>query len=188
MSELLKEEPQDVSAMQLAIPEDLEVEPMYTADELDIVRQTAFDDVKKTANSFEDEDVAVDKLVDSLLAETDKFDKVFRTDQGSVYFVTKDGASMRVKLTARGILKIQPILSKLVFIPQSEVDRILQTTTDQMFDQPFTTCGYEVGATPLELGLRDGPPLDIEEDEHSISFKERPVGWHIGHPVGEIVQ
>src|SRR3989338_5188172 len=64
--------------------------------------------------------------LDSLISQKEKFDKVFKTEKGSTYFILQTGESFRIKkqeqTTWQGEYTVEPIATKTFFITLEEYE------------------------------------------------------------------
>ncbi len=147
------------------------------------------------------------EVVGSFLFEKDRFSKVFQTLNGSWYFQTADGYSLRAKSISdelefgEGVgnhFKFQPIMSDMFFISPEEHER-----TDRKKEYPGESIKieeYKLGVVPLEinvtaLGVRvvfekTGDRLKLigtDWGDGKIDTEGNMVGGiHVGHPITKI--
>jgi hypothetical protein len=146
-------------------------------------------------------DIEVEKFIEELLAEKDKFSKVFKTEHGSIYFVLEDGKSLRFKYSLVGRDKIRPIKEKIFFISTEVGEELRRVPMRTNINKKIPLINYEVGATPLELNrISDQDKTIYEELEGALiltgtidqngNFTDMGAygSWHFGHPVSEIIK
>jgi len=153
----------------------------------------------------------IEGLVEKLEQKKERFRQVFETEQGSKYFVTQQGESVRIKRTngeryAQGDL--QPPTRKIFFIDQNEFDRLPDKRAEKLRDVKIRQAEYQEGAYPVELNI-DGFGWEIvfEEGEdpngerYLVMKGSRPAdheidkssdqlvgGFHMGHKITEIIK
>lgn len=118
-------------------------------------------------------------LLDTLLQEAHQFTSVFRTSNGSMYFVLPTGESQRVKF---GLLldgktqgyRVQPMMKHIVFIDPKhwpQVQDLIQHTAHEPHIKNFadipTIATPHIGAIPFEY----------EQDTRASGM------YHFGHPI-----
>ncbi len=172
-----------------------------------------FETKKNNGQYFKDISETRNEFVQNLLLEKDRFDKIFKTSSGSIYFQIKTGETLRAKMMpdkhefAEGEgehFKFQPILNNLFFVLASEVEKA--TKGDLYPGEKLKTTTYELGACPLELNIHGyGSQIVFEEKdgflyligtalvrgagEKIIETDHNLVGgYHVGHPITEIIK
>lgn len=68
---------------------------------------------------------ALARYVDLQIQEKDRFNHIFKTEKGSVYFIFDTGESVRVKRD-EGEWKIQPRCKKIVYVDEEQCVQLLQ--------------------------------------------------------------
>lgn len=106
---------------------------------------------------------AVDRLIhdfiDKLLAQRERFARIFKTENNSIYFQLASGESLRIRKSPNGYdyTDIKPITEKTYYITGEEGAR-LDTFTENMrrrvalINQPIYTTKPQAGVYPLEFG------------------------------------
>lgn len=95
-----------------------EIKPI-TADELHPIIEefkTRVNDVNvEQTQSFSEQISAYEEFIDKLLSEKERFTTIFKTENGSIYFVMADGRSFRIKKTAFSY-ELEPIADQIKFL------------------------------------------------------------------------
>jgi len=123
--------------------------------------------------SRKEEELEEKELVISILNEMlqdPKFDKIFKTEKGSVYFLDEDSECLRLKQEGEK-LKFQPITKDLFFIDEAGLLYMKSLLNEDKFALKYTELDilsgrsserlfvplkkYEVGAFPLELNVKE---------------------------------
>ena len=104
------------------------------------------------------------KLVETFILEAGRFDKVFETSLGSVYFVLSSGESLRAKHFSKNNYSspyfpevehfgFGSIKQNIFFLDSVEVDRL--TKSDFLFyhGSNISTVDYAIGMHPFELNI-----------------------------------
>ncbi|MCB9805827.1 hypothetical protein H6775_01550 [Candidatus Nomurabacteria bacterium] len=135
-------------------------------------------------------DKKVLELIEKLLEQKGFFQKVYRTSNGSLYFVLIDGTSLRFKFIEEknDIKKYQPqsLMDEHVFISREQYELLREDGLQDELDDN----GFVEGSIPFEVGRK-------QYDKRAITFdglgKVR-VDWsnidryHFGHSVTEILK
>lgn len=136
----------------------------------------------------EEEQKVLVHFIDALLAEKQHFSKVFQTENGSLYFVSKEGQSWRFRKEKEGGFREMPILNKVVFLSPEEKERFLELSRNTFFQEyltayqgnsewipedqrkPYTITksAFEEGNFPLEIGACHLAEVIFNETENSI--------------------
>ncbi len=144
-----------------------------------------------------------EELLQDLLKEKERFAKVFRTKNGSYYFQLINNQVRRIKfgLTGHGenTYHIEPQTQDLIFTT-SELEPVEKDENDNIYKIKVHTADYGLGVIPVEFGLAHHEPVVIE-DEGSESVLcsyqmpqsgdggfRRPIIYHKGHPIVEIIR
>ncbi|MEI7425583.1 MAG: hypothetical protein WCK16_01485 [Candidatus Moraniibacteriota bacterium] len=109
-------------------------------------------------------------FISELLTKKESFQFVFETENGSLYFVTKDGQSLRIK-KENAEFKEQPIFNKIIFLSQAEHEKYIKLKKLGLFQEylvafqdetflpeaernpyPFKKSTFSLGNYPLEIG------------------------------------
>ena len=148
-----------------------------------------------------------------LLLEANRFDKVFKTEKGSIYFVLFSGETLRFKISGGKnifglnnpldpvipIFTLSPITGKVFFVDSEtlhEFNHMLKITDDWR-NKRIKTTDIVIGSHPIELNI-------LEKDGNKISFvdygdsfeliggtldpEDLPMGnIHTGHQISEII-
>jgi hypothetical protein len=141
--------------------------------------------ISANSHDFPSADEQVDLFIDRLKDDRDMFPHVFKTKNGSTYFVTPDQASLRIKETISGIERIQPVMRCVVFIDPEIGEEILQSRGTLLYEAPLPLSQYAIGNTPLEIGNENTAPDGFEiSDTHLIMRSAMPL--HIGHTISAV--
>lgn len=129
-------------------------------------------------------------FIERLLRERGQFSKVFQTEKGSIYFISKDGKSWRFKKNDDESIRDEPIINKIVFLSSEECDKFKEIKRDRFFQERLVgfsedrhwrseedRAPYEIkktdfgeGVYPLEIGVSSFPEVIFEETEESIKI------------------
>lgn len=157
----------------------------------------AFNEFKKKKEEF------VNDFINELIESKEKFAKIFKTENGSIYFVIKDGESLRFKkqkvVSDTFETKIQPITSKILFISEEDAEKIIKERTLESFgsgdprakeEKEIKIVKYGIGTTPLELNLSQDWPdrLEIKEKDGETVSISGFGPYHVGHAIKEIIK
>ncbi len=138
----------------------------------------------------EKEQKIIASFIEELLVNKEKFSKVFQTQNGSFYFVSKEGQSWRFKKNKDGEFKDQPILNKIIFLSPEEAKYFLKFMKSDFFQEyliafqgnlewipeeqrkPYKIkkTDFKEGIFPLEIGLKHLPEVLFDESEDSIEI------------------
>lgn len=150
-----------------------------------------------------EQDRAAREFIEDLFEQKDRFDKIFRTSNGSTYFVIQSGEAMRIKHDEHFGYRITSFTSKLVLVDKDMVNEIRSwmkndhgDSGSNLLDKPILKTDLKVGAVPVDFGIVGYPTIDYKEDETSITLlgeKESgrhimASGFHIGHEVTEVIK
>jgi len=153
--------------------------------------------------------------VGRLLSEKEKFNRVFKTANGSQYFQLQTGECVRAKhiqdKTEFGFgegshYKFQPMMTEMFFVSQSETDRIIHKLQEYpgclMPGEVIKTEEYSAENHPFELNMyniKSKIAFQLEEghlkllgtvkqDEY-VDTKGNFIGdYHFGHKITEILK
>jgi hypothetical protein len=169
----------------------------------DIPREEMISLICATRNNF----------IETLLKEKVRFDKIFRTSNGSLYFQLQSGEVLRMKNiptkdefsagNEERTFQVQPIMSNLFFISRSEMERISIISLQP--GEQLQTVPYEQGAVPFDINKRGYPSqIVFEIDNNGILTLKGTVfrnehgnveilddqlvgGYHRGHPITNVI-
>ncbi len=150
-------------------------------------------------------------FVEGLLLEKERFNKVFKTSNGSVYFHLETGETIRAKMVDDKYefnagegkhFMLRPAMNDLFFLSQDESERLARVG-DLYPREKIITVPYGLGAAPFEMNIKrfhsqivfreEGGELLLigtkSEGEEEIDIEGNLFGGtHIGHPITEIVK
>jgi hypothetical protein len=147
------------------------------------------------------EQAAIENFIESKINEKFRFQHIFRTDKGSLYFVDESGESWRIKQTEEG-LRSEPVCRKIVFVTQETSQELLKKMkgmegSDSFLNDKIPTVPLRAGVVPFEFGISHFPEIVSEDLAGSITilgtrYKDEikphfASGVHVGHPVTEII-
>jgi hypothetical protein len=137
----------------------------------------------------------VDRLKNELLAQADRFDKIFVTESGSYYFVAGDGASLRLQMAAEGYKKITPVVLNQIFVDGETGGELLPTLNhpEELVGQPIRKQPYAIGMQPFEFGISGMPNIRCEDNENTLTMLGddhggNHSGFHLGHKIAHIIR
>ena len=159
--------------------EDLATEParMTVNDlqqELDILKSSFGGSLERDA-IYEDKEqerqVLLESFVSKQIEQSSRYKNIFRTEQGSVYFVLDTGESLRVRL-GNGKWDLNPIFSKIVYVavPLKRQDELYRLYKNSVM--AATAC--QIGMTPVEFS--------------KTSLNSEALRYHQGHPISEVIK
>lgn len=135
-------------------------------------------------------DKKVIELIEKLLEQKEFFQKVYRTSNGSFYFVLSDGSSIRFKFIKEknGLNKYEPqnLMDETMFISQEEYDSIKESG----FQYKLHESGFSVGSIPFEVSRKkEGEPILVSVGDNEFKINEQDLDrYHFGHPISEILK
>ncbi|MFH1047540.1 MAG: hypothetical protein V1738_04515 [Patescibacteria group bacterium] len=153
--------------------------------------------------SFEEKQTA--ELVERLLGEKEKFESVFETERGSVYFVCHTGESFRFKKTDNGY-KSQQMMKHIYYLKSDVAKQLHDEMKNGLFQ--FWLMKQEIeadsnpaeGLTPFEMCVRGHQEGEFDIVPTTVGFKiarteknprkDEPqfyAGYHIGHEISRII-
>jgi hypothetical protein len=126
-----------------------------------------------------------------------KFRHIFKTELGSIYFMTKAGASLRVNVE-EGELKTQPFCNYIVFLNQADFDSISamkkqDIIQDGIIGKTIQTNECEVGLHPFEFEISGSIPIMTELVPGGLKILGDSMGIfasgnHLGHKISEVIK
>jgi hypothetical protein len=143
------------------------------------------------ACEFEQQKIA--ELIEELLSEKEKFNKIFKTKNGSIYFVLDSGESFRIKNDALPGEKtnylINPFCSKIFFVPEKEFEKISKIISDnwevytRLLGTPFTDADRNFLDRRKKI-CEEITGTEINDHElRSIEFCRTGLSRLIGEPI-----
>ncbi len=161
---------------------------------------------------FYKEQEFINKLIEDFLEEKERFNKVFKTELGSYYFILESGQSLRIKANflkekekklyenkIKTKFELMPLSHAIVFSKESP----RKTKTDlhgNVLEITIKEVPYQIGTLPIEIGFE-------EEQNHPLIIREKkmvkiisqplfsedpnfipPTPYHVGHPIVEIIK
>ena len=160
-----------------------------------------------SANSIEVSRERISKFIEELLMEKERFKHVYKTDNGSVYFVFSDGKSTRFYYRER--TKMMELDSDIV----EHLYFVTEETRDLLRNRGFGADGYgyvnnfrdfldveievhdlAVGLVPFQFGrIRPFPEIKVEEKNGILVIKgdkdgNFTSGHHFGRKIVEVLK
>jgi hypothetical protein len=149
-------------------------------------------------------------FVEKLLLEKERFNKVFKTANGSVYFILETGETIRAKMVVDKYefdegdgqhFMFSPLMNNLFFLPQDESERLARVE-DLSPGEKIKTVPYGLRVVPFEINIRGfGSQVVFENNSgellligtqtlgaEELDTEGNLVGTHLGHPIIEIVK
>jgi len=131
------------------------------------------------------------------ISEKERYENIFRTEQGSIYFTLPTGESLRIK--QRGDeWKLQPLCRKVFYVDSQQGEDLLLMLRSNNFQEeiigaPIKTVSCGIGAMPVEFGITHMPEIKFSEEPGEIIIKGDSMGvfasgYHQGHPITEIIK
>jgi hypothetical protein len=140
----------------------------------------------------------VNSFKNKLLEQSARFDRIFETQKGSIYFSTAEGHTIRVHDKSSGeykLIPVEPLTANTFFISEKEFERIMNLTEDRksinnLVGQSIETTEYGVGAKPVELGIVN--MSDHQKVEYSGNTA-KITGYgiqdiHLGHAIKRVIK
>lgn len=143
-------------------------------------------------------------FIGQLLAEKEKFSKIFETDSGSIYFVLSDDRSIRFKFNKyknmdnKNPWEHNPFLLKTIFIDPLQADELLELDQNgqlqhEIINMEIKKKPYSHQARVFEFGIVGFPEIRYIEDNNKIVIKGDKngvfaSGYHIGHKISKIIK
>ncbi|HVZ66966.1 MAG TPA: hypothetical protein VG917_01770 [Patescibacteria group bacterium] len=173
----------------------------YTVDELQEEKnklEDLIDGIPYEERSIKEQQL-IQGFIDKQIKEKDRFQNVFKTDQGSVYFTLSTGESLRIK-QREGKWEMQPICRKIFYTDNDTADEFEEDVRkghseyEPIIGKPISTTELKIGATPIEFEILGGtPPIAFEESPGKIVIKGDHMGffasgYHRGHPITEVIK
>ena len=144
----------------------------------------------------------LENFVEKLKTMKEKFKFIFETENGSIYFVSKNGKSWRFKKEeGEDYFSDQPILNKIIFISPEEREKYLEIQNTPLFQEllvgySFQKSDISKGFFPLEIGAQGFREVVFEETEKTLKIigtkindEVEPIfasGIHLGHSISNI--
>lgn len=150
--------------------------------------------------------VRCQEVIDRLLTEKERFEHIFKTDRGSIYFQTKNGVA-RIKKDKDGYWDFRFVNNHIFYIPQSDAEELLEMleieqrislnehVTNEEFEKRAGVnseylCGKQIEVGELKKGMY---PLDFEYNKNvkiSYTLKDNSliiIGNDDGHLGGSAI-
>lgn len=142
------------------------------------------------------------RCLDELLALKDGFEKVFETEQGSIYFLLKSGEVVRIKKKDEyypNSWQIPPITKNIFFVSADQLQKIIDEYHKILSGKTIDVVKCGIGAHPIDLGLIDDAVLVYDEvGSDRVTFKgykfsdgdfsENVSGIHCGNKITRIIK
>lgn len=160
-----------------------------------------------SANSYEVHRDSRLKLIESLIMEKERFNHVFKTANGSVYFVFFDGKSTRFYYRERTkmVELDSDIVEHLYFVTEETRDFLRNrgygadgygyvNNFRDFLDVEITVHDLAVGLVPFQFGrIRPYPEIKVEEKNGILIIKgdvrgDFTSGHHFGHKIVEVLK
>lgn len=141
-----------------------------------------------------------------LLQERDRFTEVFRTEQGSIYFVAADGTSWRFKQKNERV-RMEPPMTTIVYLNEQGKEKLMSLKDpglgwqESIFFAPIPTVELAAGTQPLEIGVvgyggrvvfthtnNELTIVGIDRTGQGDLDYSFASGLHLGHKVTEIIK
>lgn len=137
------------------------------------------------------------EFIDKQIKGKDRYENIFRTEKGSIYFILVSGESLRVKQQEEG-LKLQPLCRKVFYVDPQQDKELSEFSKKYNFQEeiigtPIKTITCDVGATPIEFGITHMPEIKFTEEPGKITILgdilgDFASGYHRGHQITEIIK
>lgn len=138
----------------------------------------------------------IESLILNCIEKKTRFKHIFYTEKGSVYFVTQEGSSLRIKKEDNKYT-IQPFCHHIIFLSEEVRNRInlLRDSgwlQENIINQEIQTVECLVGAYPFEFGIEGFYPILVKEHSGVIQIlgDEEGMfasGYHLGHKITEVI-
>lgn len=137
------------------------------------------------------------ELREKLLGDKDRFQHIYKTMSGSLYFLLQSGESFRMKEEETGIgFGPEPVTQAVIFVTPQQLRQIQERNDDfrlALTSEPIQAQKCEVGMVPIEINMVGEPEISLLTDEDSMLTiqpgPDRSIDiYHIGHPISEVVR
>ncbi len=146
-----------------------------------------------------------DFINDQLKNNKDRYDHIFKTEPGSIYFTTISGESLRIRMDEERGWQLQFPERRIIFVDEEERIRLRGLVNDRHFPRNFDgqsirKTSFGIGAVPIEFGIvehakRVAQLTPFTETLGSLTFGEQSLdtdlmtnGFHRGHPITQIIK
>lgn len=144
----------------------------------------------------------IKRCLDELLALKDGFEKVFETEQGSIYFLLKSGEVVRMKKKDEyypNSWQMQPVRKDIFFVGAEEIQKIVSEYKYILSGKTIEVVPCGIGAHPIDLSMIDDAVLVYDEiGSDRVTFKgykfsdgdfsENVSGIHCGNKITRIIK
>jgi len=164
--------------------------------------------LQKTIQSLRDELLSSDKespeqtllkkFIEQQIEKKDTYKNIFRTEQGSIYFILETGESLRIKNTAEEKLEVQPILNHIYFIDRDQRDKLEEmrqqdSLQENIINKPIQIHPCKTGLIPFEFGIEGMQEIHVIKKNDVITitgdnYGSFASGYHIGHKIIEMIK
>lgn len=170
-----------------------------TEDEL-LEKKASYDEIKIEKQK------TISEMIEKLLGKKDLFGNVFKTENGSIYFVTESKNTLRFK-KENGDWSCYPIMSEIIFVEDKEAEKILEAIKSGLYSEyllssPIKISNIALGVFPFDFSLCGFPRIAFTKKDGFITFrgtfmmnngKEEVVesissGVHLGHKIIDIIK
>ncbi len=136
------------------------------------------------------------EFIEKLMESKESLSRIFKTENGSTYFILKTGECLRFKRQKIGSdyfeIKPQPVMGNVIMIKDDDVYRItkehlLEGATEG--EVVLKKAEYTIGNTPFEMNFVHEWPdkLLIKEEADAVLIKGFGP-YHVGHKIIEIIK
>jgi hypothetical protein len=106
------------------------------------------------------------KIIQKEMLLDEQFEKIFKTSNGSIYFLDKNKECLRIKRNEKGELEFQPITKDLFFINKNDLKPLMNSLralpyiemeilSGRAEDRPsISLAEYEIGSIPIEINVK----------------------------------
>ncbi|MBW6441851.1 hypothetical protein K0B04_03015 [Patescibacteria group bacterium] len=150
---------------------------------------------------YEERNVIVQEFLSSYIKEKlknpEKFQNIFYTENGSIYFTFEDGCSIRFKNTETG-WSVQPILKHTFYLNAETADMLVDmknkdTLQGEIIGLPIKVFEPAIGMIPFEFEIEGFPEIEFSINDDILmikgdSFGEFSSGCHIGHKITKVIK
>jgi len=141
-----------------------------------------------------------ESFVRQLIAEKEKFLRVFETEKGSVYFQMQDGQTVRFRRseTGKNVEYSKQIPADQLFFFESDTAKEFmqrRKVRSEIISREFKTVDYEDGMMPIEFFFENNEYYEIEKTSDGFKilakkevpdFFEPALPNHVGHKITKI--
>lgn len=185
----------DAQREELSITQEMSVQELLDA--VKSIRAVEFDSEADAAKLQEQKQEAIKKFIDEQVEEKVRYQHIFKTENGSIYFQLMSGESLRIKQND-GKYEIKALCNKIIYLDEEQANELIRLDTnntlqEKIIGMPIRTSACQIGMTPFEFEIYQSFPINYTESDRTIIIHGDELGSfangsHIGHKITEIVK